>query len=203
MKLLKLKNRNLRIAFVSVLLGIILVVVFYFLKTNAQNGKLPQDFIDARKSSSEVSQKIVDLTNATNGKIKSINLSDFNSETDQALISIKEARETNNEAYAQAFELSKNLQKLAESLNSIKSPISQRLAYEAVAVELSLVSEFITYTQSLNNFLDSLGRAISSNSLSERKISETYLKEVNGKVEKINNLNEEFLAKITAFDKNF
>lgn len=175
----------------------------YFFATNAGKAKEPQQFLEARRNAAEVSANIVGLTNGTNQKIKAINLSDLSGNAEKALALIQEARATNNEAYKSAFELSRGLQTMAEALAQIKSLESRRQAYEAVAVELGLVSEFINYTGSLNNFLESLTRAIATNSPADRLTAENYLKEVNQKTETINNLNQEFSAKIGKFDKGF
>ncbi len=189
------------------LLILILVLGFgltaYFFATSAGKAKEPQQFLEARRNAAEVSANIVGLTQSTNEKIKAINLSDLNGNAEKALALIQEARATNNEAYKSAFELSRGLQTMAEALAQIKSLESRRQAYEAVAVELGLVSEFINYTGSLNNFLDSLTRAIATNSPADRLTAENYLKEVNQKTETINNLNQEFSAKIGKFDKGF
>jgi len=189
------------------LLILILVLGFgltaYFFATSAGKTKEPQQFLEARRNAAEVSANIVGLTQSTNEKIKAINLSDLNGNAERALSLIQEARATNNEAYKSAFELSRGLQTMAEALAQIKSLESRRQAYEAVAVELGLVSEFINYTGSLNNFLDSLNRAIATNSPADRLTAENYLKEVNQKTETINNLNQEFSAKIGKFDKGF
>ncbi len=175
----------------------------YFFATSAGKAKEPQQFLEARKNAADVSANIVGLTNSTDEKIKAINLSDLKGNSEKALALVQEARATNTEAYKSAFELSRGLQTMAEALAQIKSLDNRRLAYDAVAVELSLVSEFINYTGSLNNFLDILNRAITTNSPAERLAAENYLKEINKNTEKINNLNQEFLTKIGKFDKGF
>ena len=175
---------------------------FFFARANRRES-LPQDFLTAKQEAAEVSQRIVELTSTTNEKIKAVNLSDLEGDEGQALALIQEARRTNEEAYQKAFDLSRYLQKIAESLGELKSVKNQRAVYEAVAVELSLVSEFISYTQSLNNFLDTLAKAVSTNSFADRQTAGNYLNEVNQKAKTINNLNQEFLAKIEKFDQEF
>jgi hypothetical protein len=179
--------------------GLFALGVYFFFFSKA---KLPQQFLDARQNAALVSQKIVDLTEITNQKIKSINLEDFNGNANAAIRLINEARESNAQAYAKASELAGYLQKLAESLADLNSRESQRNAYEAVAVELSLVSEFIVYTQSLNDFFDSLTKAIVTDSLADRKAVEEKLRKVNEQAKKINQLNGEFLSKMRKFDKS-
>ena len=181
---------------------VIVLVVLYFIFFAGGTIKLPSDLVAARQAAARVSEKIVDLTSETNEKIKVINSLDLGGDRDAAYALIREARETNGEAYEQAFELSRHLQKLTESLGRIESIKGQRIAYEAVAVELSLVSEFITYTQNLNAFLDNLSAAVSSDSSEYRILADQQLQEVNDAAIKINKLNQEFLSKINQFDES-
>src|SRR3989344_9248214 len=196
---MKLKPQTRLIIGIS-LIAIAVIAVLIFLIKGSNKEQLPPLFLEARKEASLISQKIVDLTDDVNEKIKAANLSDSNGNKNDALVSIKEARQINTEAYDQAFELSRQLQKLAESLAEIKSQNSQRSAYEAVAVELALVSEFINYTQALNTFLDNLSVAVATDSFANRRAAENYLQEVNKKANLINDLNEEFLVKMSIFD---
>ena len=171
------------------LIAISVIAVFIFFLKGSGKEPLPPSFLEARKEASLISQKIVDLTNDANEKIKTANLFDSSGNKSDALVLIKEARQINTEAYNQAFELSRQLQKLAESLSEIKSQDSRRAAYEAVAVELALVTEFIDYTQALNTFLDNLSVAVTTDSFANRRAAENYLEVVNKKANLINNLN--------------
>ncbi|MEK9194250.1 MAG: hypothetical protein AAB884_00335 [Patescibacteria group bacterium] len=194
---MRLKKSHKQLMIVSSLVvGSFLGVYFLFFG----NVRLPQEFIVARQNAATVSQQIVDLTDLTSKKVEAINLEDFSRDIDGAVKLINEARASNGEAYNKTSELARHLEKLASSLEEIKSRSLQRSAYEAVAVELSLVSEFIVYTHTLNNFFDSLSRAIATDSFADRLVVETRLKEVNNQARKINNLNKEFLSKIGEFD---
>jgi uncharacterized protein YukE len=164
--------------------------------------ELPTDFYEARKEVALASQRIVDLTRATNEKINAVNISDFSGNSDAAFSFITEAQKSNAEAYNQAVELSRHLKKLAESLNEIKSVESQRIAYEAVAIEFGLVSEFIVYTQKLSAFLENLAKAIATDLPRDRKRVEDSLAEVNLAVNYINQLNREFNKKFEEFERS-
>jgi hypothetical protein len=180
--------------------GLLGAGVYFFLFDKNQ---LPPKFLESRREAAMISQAIVNLTDNTNQKIKAINLEDLNGNIETAIKLIREARESNAQAYAKSSALARHLQQLAESLTDLKSKKLQQEAYEAVAVELSLVSEFIGYTQTINNFFDSLSRAIVTDSFADRRAVQERLQEVNYQVEKINNLNKEFLIKINKFDKSF
>jgi hypothetical protein len=185
----------------------ILVIVgsFYFLRsgqntTGAMN--LPQDFIIARQNAAVVSQRIVDLTSATRDKINAANISELAGDNNKTQQFIGEARTTNNEAYQSASNLAEFLKNLAGSLSTLQSTASQRIAYQAIATELSLVSEFIVYTQNLNSFLDALSAAGEGNTPARKTAIEATLKKTNNSARIINDLNKEFLSRMASFDKS-
>ena len=180
--------------------GIVLLIVLYALARDPV--ELPSSFVAARSSASAVSREIVSLTGETNAKIREANSLDLRGDSEKARFLIRDARDANGLAYQRAFELSQYLQKLTESLQDVPSSHSQRLAYEAIAVELSLVSEFINYTQNLNTFLERLEQAIATGLSQDRTFAEATLRGVNDKASRINDLNEEFLAKMREFDES-
>ncbi|KKU15686.1 hypothetical protein A3D55_02120 [Candidatus Jorgensenbacteria bacterium RIFCSPHIGHO2_02_FULL_45_20] len=194
-------NRN-KIVFLSAGTALVVFIALFFFLPLFTHPKenFPMKFIDARAAAARVSKDIVALTNETNDIIGSVDTLDFSSDKEKALSLIREAKNANGEAYNKAFALSQELQKLAESLADIKSPENQRVMYEAVAVELSLVSEFITYTQNLQTFLDKVASVVSSNTEANKLAVQDGLKAVNEKITVINNLNETFLSKIARFD---
>jgi hypothetical protein len=117
-----------------------------------------------------------------------------------ALELINEAKTNNEAAYREAVQLSNNLEQMAISLADLPPGRSQRKAYEAIAIELSLVSEFIRYTQNLNDFLSKLGQAISLNNEKARKEIYGAVDKVNKSAQSINKLNTQFIAKMKEFD---
>lgn len=195
---MKFKRNTYLFWLISVLAVIAVVLIIYFMAS--KSSALPTGFLAARANAAAVSQKIVDLTTATNQRISEVNDLDAQKNVSQALSLIQEARTSNNEAYAEASSLAVYLEQMASGLNGISSRARQQLAYEAVATEFSLISEFIVYTQQLNGFLDSLSQAIATNSFQARQNATQYLAAVNGQANKINSFNSQFLAKMSAFD---
>lgn len=196
-----IKKRILLILSGVVVAGVLIYALAVFPTLSAAP---PKSFMDARQAASITSKQIVDLTNLTSEKIKQVNVSSLGGqEREQALSLIRDARATNTQAYQKAFELSQNLQRLAETLNEIKSADAQRIAYDSVATELSLVSEFIGYTQSLNTFLDNLGILVSSNTIKNQETVRANLQEVNSRAAQVNTLNNTFNQKMQQLDKMF
>lgn len=173
----------------------------YMVGAGVAASRLPDEFVRARQSVAAISQQIVDLSSLTGEKLSEVNLSDLRGETAQALMLISDARAANDSAYRKAFELTQRLQELAQSLKGVSSATKQREGAEAIAVELSLVSEFIIYTQKVDAFLDALERAIRLNIEANRAAAATALTEVNAKVISINALNNSFREAIGIFDE--
>lgn len=190
-------SKKTAISIVIVLLAIAGGIIYY---SGGVIGSVPSSFTEARKAAAGVSQDIVTLTSKTNATIQDINAAESTGSADRIPGLIDEARATNKRAYEKAFELSKNLQQMTEALNRVGSRESQQLAYEAVAIELSLTSEFITYTGALNDFLNTLAKTAATGIYGNRQALAQELATVNGKAAIINNLNREFNEKMKAFD---
>lgn len=187
---------------IGIFFGIfILAVGVYFAVRATRSGGVSTEFLEARKEAAGVSARIVDLTNYTSDKIRAVNYSEFAGDAERALTFIREANASNQEAYAQVFELTKHLQRLAESLSSMGASELRGKAYDAISTELSLVSEFILYTQKLNTFLEKLGKTIATGSAADRAVADMALQAANEQAARINTINQEFNAKIQAFDQ--
>lgn len=185
----------------SVAVGIS-ALIFIFFGLQGSKAQIPGDFTAARERASAISADIVRLIREVNENVGTADLSETEGKKNQALAFLGEARKKNNEAYQKAFALSRELQKMAEAMGDISSRRAQQIAYEAIAIELSLVSEFIVYTENINKFLDALGAAIQSGLFADRNLALRYLKEVNEKSAAINNLNKQFIKKIEEFNRS-
>jgi len=179
---------------------LVIVGLFIYFFSSMQTNVVPADFTAARQKAAAVSQDIVTLTGETGQKISQANLIQNGGNVNELLSLINGAKTTNATAYQKAFDLSHTLQQMAESLNTVQQP-RQQLGYEAVALELSLVSEFISYTGTLNDFLNNLSNAVLDKNPVSRKMAEDSLKSVNQKADLINTLNKNFQDKMTAFDQ--
>jgi hypothetical protein len=182
------------------IVAIIVVLVIIYIVSIRGSGGVSDHFIEARKNAALVSEDIVRLASETNNKITQVNVLEIKGKTDEALALVQDARDSNKAAYGKAFELSQNLKTLAESLSEINSLREQQAAYEAIAIELSLVSEFISYTQVLNSFLDSVSLLISQDTTQNQNLVRSNMSIVNEKASIINTLNKQFLEKMKIFD---
>ncbi len=196
-----ISNRRIRPTAGALFLVVVVFAIVYFVSSSS-SVDVSDRFTDARKKAAIVSGDIVRLTNETNDKITQINVLDVKGNTEEALALIQSAKSSNSAAYVKAFELSQNLKSLTESLGDIRSSNNQRVAYEAIAIELSLVSEFISYTQALNVFLDNLSQLIVANTTQNQNMVRSSISSVNEKTFSINNLNRQFLDKMRVFDES-
>ncbi len=152
-----------------------------------------------QQTADTLTREMIALTAQTNQKIHSINLSDLHGDSAKARALIDEARQTNDQAHEKAVRLASELESWTKSLSGISSPAGQKQAYEMVALESALISQFIDYTKELNNFFDVLGAAVTTNNQASRARVEQSLTEVNKKIAAVNNTSDEFLKKAAAF----
>ena len=188
-----------KVSFVIVPMLAVVALLVYFINS-LDGGVVSADFTATRQKAASISENIVNLTTDTTKKIEAANKIQNAGNTDQLLALINEAKALNSTAYQKAFDLSNALQQMAESLNNVGSS-RQQIGYEAVALELSLVSEFISYTGSLNDFLDILTKSVITGNPANPKAISDALGTVNQKANFINSLNANFLEKMAAFDQ--
>lgn len=194
------------VAVAAVLVLTILFVVVYFVRKGSgapTTATLPQTFLLSRQTAALISQNIVDLTNKTDEKIAAANVADNAGDTWRAKALIEEAQTINKEAYGAASQLAAQLKILTESLSGVQPISSQRLAYNAVATELSLVTEFVVYTQNLNGFLEKLLVSMETDVKVSKSDIAAALKSTNESAKKINALNTEFNDRMARLDKSF
>jgi hypothetical protein len=178
---------------------IVIGLLMYFF-TSFQTDVIPADFTAAREKAAATSQDIVTLTSETAKKIELANQAELKGNAQQLMSFIDDAKISNATAYQKAFELSGALQQMAGSLTTVRNP-RQQACYEAVALELSLTSEFISYTDALNNFLNALTNSFLERNPANQKVLENALKAVNDKISLVNDLNKNFNDKMAAFDQ--
>lgn len=201
-----MSNKQTKIAAIASVLVLALLFVSIYLLRKGNGGSasanLPPNFLISRQEASVISQNIVDLTNKTDGKIAEANAADLAGDKERAKVLVEDAQNMNKEAYQAASDLAAQLKILTESLATM-NPSSQRLAYEAVATEFSLVSEFIVYTQNLNGFLEKLLVSMETDVHVSKEDIASALQSTNDSAKKINSLNTEFNARMKALDNSF
>lgn len=197
-------KKTVKYVFSALLVVLLISAGLIFLITETQEPSTPpQSFLEARRDAATISQEIVRLTGETATKISQVDKLVEGDDKERVFSLITEAKGTNNEAHKKAFELSRVLQSLTESLGEIDSIERIELAYNAIATELGLVNEFIIYTEKLGAFLSDLKSAVLHATPESRSKVSASLRAVNEKAGTINELNSEFLNKMKNFDDSF
>ncbi len=186
-------------------LGILIIFIVLFFVAPfvfVPKEKLPEAFVNSSVAASAISRDIVALNDSTNKTISTIGALDFSVDGERAIALVGEAEVANNGAYEKAFQLAQELKAIAESMSYVESSASRQIMNEAIATELSLISEFITYTQNLKEFLGSVRALVGDNTEENRIRVNESLRSVNEKAKLVNKLNAEFLSKIKKFDSS-
>jgi hypothetical protein len=184
------------VGLVAVLFGIAFGVPY--LQSRAP---LPEGFPEARMRAGQISQDIVMLSNQTNENLKALAALDPKKDKARADELINDARNKNQAAYTKAVELSGELQRMSESFRGIQSLSLQRIVYEAIALEISLVTEFIQYTKDFNNFLEVVSAFLADGSAENKIKVQNAERVVNQRITNINQLNSAFLSQMEKFEK--
>jgi len=190
------------IALVAVL-GVTAVLFYVFMSVEGSSNEPPASFTEARREAASTSQEIVQLTSAAISSISEVNRLVDQGRKAEAFRLIDQAEDINDQAHGKAFELSRTLQALTESLGEIGSIERIQIAYEAIATELSLVNEFLGYTEQLEKFLSDLRTVVGNGTPENKSRVSSSLRAVNAKIASINELNQEFLDKMREFDESF
>lgn len=165
--------------------------------------KPPAEFLTARQKGAEISQRIVELASSTTRKIEEINSLDLNGDYPKALILIEEAKNKNQEMLNQAVDLAKEMQIMTESLGGISLSKNRELAMRAITTETYLLTNFMQYKDTLDQFLRNLNGAIATSRNEYRQAAENDRLDLNIKAGTINNLNQQFIEQMAEFDKAF
>lgn len=193
--------KNKKLVFPLVTLAVVLVGIVAAVATNGTTS-LPDTFTAGRGQAAAISQRIVDITASVALRIEEASQNELGGHREVAEALLQEAHDRNYEARLKALELADVLAKLSASLSDIGSRESRLLAYQGISLELSLVSEYLKYADSLNRFLELLPATFGSLNPSDRKAVADLLAEVNGHAETINRMNQSFSEKMKEFDRS-
>ncbi len=195
------RNRN---VFVAVFLIVLLVATAVFLLLKAKTRDLPDSFLEANATASEISKLITDSANESVKKLEEIDLEDRAGNYEKALYMTIDELKKNNEAREKAFVLLNELQKMAASVKDIKSPRAQQLVIQAISSEVSLVTHLLIYNEHWNLLLENLrNKFLSPNPrFFEAKTSE-LIEKINNETATINELNRKYHTLIKEFKREF
>lgn len=198
------KKAKQRIFLLSAILGGVILFLFalaFGLPYLEKRAPLPEGFSEARARAADISKDVVSLSNETNDRVKALSVLDPTKDGVMAASLIADARGKNQEAYLKAVDLSRELEQMSTSFKSIQSTELQGIMYRGIAIEISLVAEFVQYTRDFNEFLESVDAFLSNPSPENKLKVQSGESKVNGRVSTINKLNEEFLKEMENFER--
>ena len=172
------------ITFVATALG---VGVMFSLNSMVKIDASPSqgDFRGLYEAMASKSEEIVGLSNEVADKIRFINEMDQAGETEEAFSLIKEAEIKNELAKEKAIELSQQIEALIMLIPEMVDPADKTEALQTAGLHLSLIEEFIQYTESIEGFFEILKVALATDSVGDRIRVEQYLNDINRKQAKI------------------
>lgn len=198
------KKAKQRIFLLSAILGGVILFLFalaFGLPYLEKRAPLPEGFFEARARAADISKDVVSLSNETNDRVKALSALDPGKDKAAAEALVIEARTKNQEAYVKAVELSRELEQMSTSFKSIQSTELQGIMYRGIAIEITLITEFVQYTKDFNEFLESVSAFLANPSPENKLRVQSGESKVNTRVSSINRLNEEFLKEMENFER--
>ncbi len=162
---------------------------------------VPQDFIDARQNSINVSQIIVRLSADSLVDLSRLGLLDKEGKIKEALNLVNKAIENNRQAREQAVKLSDYLEVMSKNLPDLSPWRAKDLATEALGYEVSLINHLITYNDYLNQLLQVLQDKFNNRGGNVEVQISFLINRINEEGDSINILNRKFNDTMIKFDK--
>lgn len=163
---------------------------------------VPKDFNDARQKSINIAQAIARLSSDSLVDISRIGGLDQAGRIKEALDLVKKTIRDNQQARAEAVNLSATLEVMAKNLPEISPYRARDLATEGLGYEVTLINHLITYNDYLNQLLQVLEQkfAKQGDSGTDTQIKD-WIHRINGEGDAINVLNKKYNDAMLGFDK--
>lgn len=183
------------IALVALLIGVVVKFLFF------QPINVPKDFADARQRSVNIAQGIARMSSDSLVDISRIAGLDRAGHTGEAVAIVQKAIFTNQQARAQAVQLSATLEVMVKNLGEISPYGARDLATEALGYEVTLINHLIM----LNDYLNQLFTVLQDKFHKMNFVTETdiahWINLVNGEVDAISVLNRKYNDTMLKFDR--
>ena len=163
---------------------------------------VPQDFTDARGRGAIIAEEIVASSEASITNLAIISQEDEKGNYNDGLNLVSKEIQDNGVARAKALELSKQLEIMANNLNSIKPETAARIGLEAVLNESQIVQRLINYNADIRQLLEVLlSRFSNSGSVpnAKEKVKE-LISSMNDEAKAVNDLNNKYKDLMNQFD---
>ncbi len=183
------------------------VVIYFLFKIAIIVGSpkpfVPKDFTDARGRGAVIAEEIVASSEASIANLSVISQADEKGNYEDGLNLVSKEIQDNETARAKAYNLSNQLEIMANNLNSIKPEDASRIGLEAVLNESQIVQRLLNYNADVRQLLDVLlSRFSNSGSVpnAKEKVKE-LISSMNNEAKAVNDLNNKYKDLMSRFDK--
>ncbi len=192
-------SRRIRILILFIIIILLAYFILRFLAVEPRN--IPKEFLGARQEASLIAQDIVAISNQSTDNLAKIAAFDQERKYTEALLSVSQELDRNQQAREKAVKLSVQLEMMAKNLAQISPASAGQIALQAVSSETALISRLITYNDYLAQLLGVLQGKFLGKSDGD-KIPELISK-INEEAQAINELDQKFNNLMKEFDSNF
>ncbi|MBS3902790.1 MAG: hypothetical protein KGZ30_00205 [Anaplasmataceae bacterium] len=161
---------------------------------------VPGEFSEARSRGALIAQSIVSLSQESTSVLEEINRLDRQGRLSEALALTTNLMEKNDELRNRAIELSREVEAMTLSLESLRDGEAQEVALESIASRLAMVSGLISYSNNFEELLSVLQGKFRGQPVKGARPVNTIINEINSQVEAINNFDQEAQRSIERFD---
>lgn len=188
----------------SILVLIIVLIVgvlgYYFWKSG--KSFVPSNFINARGQSAVIAANLVSNLDESVKSLDKISEQDRNNNYSEALNLVNQEVSRVEAARVASVDLSKQLIKMAESVQDIKPESASKLAFEAIEQETYLIQHVGQYDSYFASLLSSLkNKFVSNGSYNNTGEIQQFIENMNKEAITINSMNDAFNQKLRDFDK--
>ncbi|MFA5173257.1 MAG: hypothetical protein WC435_02575 [Candidatus Paceibacterota bacterium] len=189
-----------KIKFPALFIAIILLAYLFWRIVLVGGSFVPKEFLEANQQGALIATQIVDFSKKSVSNIDKINDLDREENYSEALNLIMEEISRNEEMKKEAYNLSFELAKMAETLKEIKPKVATETALRGINYETSLIIRLINYNAFMGNLLITLRDKFTGKMVEEGKVGE-IIKKINDEATAINDLNEQYKAAMNEFDE--
>lgn len=181
-------------------IALIVLAVFFGVARYRSAHRVPQAFVEARDAGGKQAQEITDLSKKIRDDLERVRELESAGKSAEALTLLGEIEKTNTIIRTDASELSSQLTKMAEAVNSIGNKNAQPLAFDAIRAHLTIVARVVNYNDDLGELVELLTARAAHKPANQNDIDQ-LVRKINTEVEVINGLNTQATEKLTAFDE--
>lgn len=183
------------IAFVVILVGGIILTYLASVSSGVSSS-----FLEARMQGALIAQSIVDLSQNSSHSLEEINKLEKQGNYKDALKMTEELITQNKEVKEKALALSKEIETMTKSLETVSSEEARTAALESISNRLAMIARLISYSDSLAELLETLKNRFSGVSYGQTQKINQLVEQINAEVVSINSFDKNAQEAMDKFD---